>query len=213
MMNQHVKNQPLINQKIAKSTMNSPQMTQQNPQQVNSQQLTTQQMNAPHKNSLLINSQPMNLQQMNPQQMNSQQTSLQQMNSQQSNMKQTNQQINSKPANAQMSMHISPQNKGSQAALKPPANQRNEKVQKSRVYNNTNTSTKMMNSQNLAKFLLQSTYPVLPYNSFHNASHHPMLNRGAVFTNSQFINNHPMFNNQRTNGTYNNVNRYLNTFR
>ncbi|XP_014365328.2 ATP-dependent helicase BRM [Papilio machaon] len=228
LMNQHLNNQQIVNQKIVKPVMNSQQMTQQNPQQVNSQQLANQQINMQHKNSQQMslqqmNSQQMNSQQINAQQMNSQPINSQQMNSQpmnsqmnpqQSNVKQMNQQINSKPANTQqMNMqHIlpqlnSPQNKGNQSALKPVSNQRNEKVQKSRVYNNTNT--KMMTSQNLAKFLMQSTYPVLPYNSFHNASHHPMLHRGAVFTNNQFINNHPMFNNQRSNGTFNNVNRHM----
>ncbi|KPI96264.1 Protein PAT1-like 1 [Papilio xuthus] len=181
---------------------------QMNPQQMNPQQMNPQQMNPQQMNPQQMNPQQMNSQQMNPQQSNSQPMNLQ-MNPQQTNIKQTNQQINSKAANTQQMnvQHISPQNKGNQAALKAVANQRNEKVQKSRVYNNTNT--KMMTSQNLAKFLIQSTYPVLPYTSFHNASHHPMLNRGAVFTNSQLINNHPMFNNQRSNGTFNHVNRHM----
>ncbi|CAG4948915.1 unnamed protein product [Parnassius apollo] len=118
-----------------------------------------------------------------------------------------------KPAMNQLPLtNHSQQIKSNQSAnVKPVASQRNDqKSQKARVYNNANTN-KMVSSQNLAKFLMQSTYPVLPYNnSFHNASHHPMLNnRSAVFTNSQFVNNHPMLNNQRPNGTFNNGNRNI----
>ncbi|KAJ8707768.1 hypothetical protein PYW07_011445 [Mythimna separata] len=95
---------------------------------------------------------------------------------------------------------ISPQNKT--PIQKAAQQQKEQKVQKSRVYNNSK-QTQGMTSQNLVA-LIQNTHPMLQFNnSFHNANHHPMLNnRNNVFTNSQF--NHPIFNNQRVNGTYNN---------
>lgn len=86
--------------------------------------------------------------------------------------------------------------------------QKDQKVQKSRVYNNSKnqgqsqSQNQNLTSQNLVQ-LIQNTHPMLQFNnSYHNANHHPMLNnRNNMFTNSQF--NHPMFN-QRVNGIYNN---------
>ncbi|XP_053622036.1 uncharacterized protein Patr-1 [Plodia interpunctella] len=74
------------------------------------------------------------------------------------------------------------------------------KVQKSRVYNNSKTQN--LTSQNLVQ-LIQNTHPMLQQynNSYHNASHHPMLNRN-LFGNG-LLNNQFMYN-QRQNGVYNN---------
>ncbi|CAH2241907.1 jg12040 [Pararge aegeria aegeria] len=72
---------------------------------------------------------------------------------------------------------------------------------KSRVYNNQN-----LTSQNLVQ-LIQNTHPMLQFNnSFHNASHHPILNNRL---NNQMVNNHPMFN--RQNGAFGNSNRLSNS--
>ncbi|KAG6454589.1 uncharacterized protein LOC115446370 [Manduca sexta] len=80
----------------------------------------------------------------------------------------------------------SPQNKTAPA-------KKVENKPKTRVYNNS----KGLTSQNLVQ-IIQNTHPILQMNnSYHNASHHPMLNRG-MFNNQ----NHPMLN--RQNGTYNN---------
>lgn len=84
------------------------------------------------------------------------------------------------------------------------------KMQKSRVYtsNNNKSQSQNLTSQNLVQ-LIQNTHPMLQYNnSFHNASHHPMLNNRNVFGN-QFMNNNMVFNNQRNNGTFSN-NRHMN---
>ncbi|KAM3955583.1 LOW QUALITY PROTEIN: uncharacterized protein ACR2FA_010491 [Aphomia sociella] len=84
------------------------------------------------------------------------------------------------------------------------------KMQKSRVYtsNNNKNQSQNLTSQNLVQ-LIQNTHPMLQYNnSFHNASHHPMLNNRNLY-NNQFVNNHMLFNNQRSNGTYSN-NRHMN---
>ena len=96
-------------------------------------------------------------------------------------------------------LNISPQNKSTPKT----AQQKEQKVQKSRVYNNSKQNPNQgLTSQNLVQ-LIQNTHPMLQFNnSFHNANHHPMLNRSNVFTNSQF--SHPMFGNQRVNGTFNN---------
>ncbi|KAF9413432.1 hypothetical protein HW555_008324 [Spodoptera exigua] len=77
--------------------------------------------------------------------------------------------------------HVNQQQQQAKTIQKPV--QKDQKLQKSR--------------------LIQNTHPMLQFNnSYHNANHHPMLNnRSNVFTNSQF--NHPMFN-QRVNGAYNN---------
>ncbi|CAD0206819.1 unnamed protein product [Chrysodeixis includens] len=91
------------------------------------------------------------------------------------------------------------QNQNQNQALKP----KDQKLQRSRVYNNSKivTPTPQMTSQNLVQ-LIQNTHPMLQFNSFHNANHHPMLNnRSNAFPNAQF--NHPMFS-QRVNGTFNN---------
>ncbi|CAH2056121.1 unnamed protein product, partial [Iphiclides podalirius] len=110
-----------------------------------------------------------------------------------------------KPMGNHIQANHSP-SKSSQVTKQPQASQRMEAKQKPRIYNTT--TTKMTSPQNLTKFLMQGSYPVQQYNSFHNASHHPMLNnRGAVFTNSQYT-NHPMLNNQ-PNGTFNNGNRLM----
>ncbi|XP_023940537.1 putative uncharacterized protein DDB_G0287457 isoform X2 [Bicyclus anynana] len=67
---------------------------------------------------------------------------------------------------------------------------------KTRVYNNQN-----LTSQNLVQ-LIQNTHPMLQFNnSFHNASHHPILNNRLM--NNQNVNNHPMFN--RQNGAFGNA--------
>ncbi|XP_061381542.1 uncharacterized protein LOC116776445 isoform X2 [Danaus plexippus] len=74
----------------------------------------------------------------------------------------------------------------------------NNKLQKSRVYNN-----KSLTSQNLVQ-LIQNTHPMLNFNnSFHNASHHPILNRNHF--NNQLM-KHLMFDN-RQNGNFGNTTR------
>ncbi|KAJ2943313.1 hypothetical protein O0L34_g12119 [Tuta absoluta] len=106
-------------------------------------------------------------------------------------LKQSNQ-ITQKP-NLQPPQLQSPQNKTPNKIMSSTPNQ---KMQKSRVYNNS----KNLTSQNLVQ-MIQNTHPMLQYNnSFHNASHHPMLNNRS-FNNSQFVNNN-MFNNQRQNGSF-----------
>lgn len=76
----------------------------------------------------------------------------------------------------------------------------NQPKLKSRVYNSKN-----LTSQNLVQ-LIQNTHPMLQYNnSYHNASHHPMLNN-RMFLNQNV--NHPLF---RQNGTFGNTNRYVTT--
>ncbi|XP_013185465.1 putative leucine-rich repeat-containing protein DDB_G0290503 [Amyelois transitella] len=87
-------------------------------------------------------------------------------------------------------------------------NAKSEKtVQKSRVYNNTKIQNSNMTSQNLVQ-LIQNTHPMLQQynNSYHNASHHPMLNRNNMFGNSlnQFAYN------PRQNGVFNSNNRHMN---
>ncbi|XP_073965399.1 uncharacterized protein isoform X2 [Choristoneura fumiferana] len=87
----------------------------------------------------------------------------------------------------------------------PPKNKTPTKLVKSRVYNNSKNQPNMT-SQNLVQ-LIQNTHPMLQFNnSFHNASHHPMLNR---YGNGQF--NNMMFN-QRVNGNYgnNNIGMHMN---
>ncbi|XP_063392432.1 GATA zinc finger domain-containing protein 14 [Cydia fagiglandana] len=92
----------------------------------------------------------------------------------------------------------------------PPKNGKTPpKLQKSRVYNNSKTAPANMASQNLTSQnlvqLIQNTHPMLQFNnSYHNASHHPMLNRGF----GQFPNNMPY--GQRPNGTFNNNHRHMN---
>ncbi|CAH0699491.1 unnamed protein product [Spodoptera exigua] len=102
--------------------------------------------------------------------------------------------------------HVNQQQQQAKTIQKPV--QKDQKLQKSRVYNNSKSQSQgqgqsqNLTSQNLVQ-LIQNTHPMLQFNnSYHNANHHPMLNnRSNVFTNSQF--NHPMFN-QRVNGAYNN---------
>ncbi|GBP57022.1 Protein PAT1 homolog 1 [Eumeta japonica] len=87
--------------------------------------------------------------------------------------------------------------------VKPMQNQQinktnqNHKNGRSLIFNST--TQKNMTSQNLVQ-LIQNTHPMLQFNnSYHNASHHPMLNRNMF---GQF--NNPMsYNNQRHNGSYN----------
>ncbi|XP_068621858.1 myb-like protein AA isoform X2 [Battus philenor] len=127
------------------------------------------------------------------------------------NSPQLNSQMNSQVNSQQMTSHqVTSQNKVQIQNSMKSSSQRNDKSQKTRVYNNTNTN-KMMPSQNLAKFLMQNPYPVMPFNnSFHNASHHPMLNnRGTTYNNNQFVNSHPMFSGARPNGSFNNGNRHM----
>ncbi|KAL0858872.1 hypothetical protein ABMA27_011317 [Loxostege sticticalis] len=123
--------------------------------------------------------------------------------------------IQSKPAeqlNHPMNQqHIQPQIKNQSPQLQKPSNQspnskqnkkvEQPKVQKSRVYNNSKTlPTQNLTSQNLVQ-LIQNTHPMLQLqNSYHNASHHPMLNNRNMFGNNQFLNNH-LFN-QRHNGSF-----------
>ncbi|CAH0404430.1 unnamed protein product [Chilo suppressalis] len=69
---------------------------------------------------------------------------------------------------------------------------------KSRVFNSKPQAN--LTSQNLVQ-LIQNTHPMLHMNSsYHNASHHPMLNNRTMF-NNQFVNNQIF--NQRLNGTMN----------
>ncbi|XP_028172658.1 putative uncharacterized protein DDB_G0286901 [Ostrinia furnacalis] len=77
------------------------------------------------------------------------------------------------------------------------------KVQKSRVYNNSKTVPQNLTSQNLVQ-LIQNTHPMLQQmsTSYHNASHHPMLNNRNMFGNNQFMNNQVF--NQRQNGSFSN---------
>ncbi|XP_048004129.1 protein PAT1 homolog 1 isoform X2 [Leguminivora glycinivorella] len=84
----------------------------------------------------------------------------------------------------------------------PPKNGKTPpKLQKSRVYNNSKTPN--MTSQNLVQ-LIQNTHPMLQFNnSYHNANHHPMLNRGMQFGNNMVFG-------QRPNGTFNNNHRHMN---
>nr|XP_049707183.1 uncharacterized protein DDB_G0283357 isoform X1 [Helicoverpa armigera]XP_049707184.1 uncharacterized protein DDB_G0283357 isoform X2 [Helicoverpa armigera]XP_049707185.1 uncharacterized protein DDB_G0283357 isoform X3 [Helicoverpa armigera]XP_049707186.1 uncharacterized protein DDB_G0283357 isoform X4 [Helicoverpa armigera]XP_049707187.1 uncharacterized protein DDB_G0283357 isoform X5 [Helicoverpa armigera]XP_049707188.1 uncharacterized protein DDB_G0283357 isoform X6 [Helicoverpa armigera] len=111
--------------------------------------------------------------------------------------------IKHSPSNQMNHMNqINQINQSPQSKNTPKPVPKDQKVQKSRVYNNSK-QTQNLTSQNLVQ-LIQNTHPMLQFNnSFHNANHHPMLNnRNNVFTNSQF--SHPMFNNQRVNGTFNN---------
>ncbi|KAI5640108.1 hypothetical protein NE865_07522 [Phthorimaea operculella] len=112
-------------------------------------------------------------------------------------------QMNQKP-NLQPPQLQSPQNKTPNKIL--PSSTPNQKMQKSRVYNNSKNQN--LTSQNLVQ-MIQNTHPMLQYNnSFHNASHHPMLNN-RNFNNNQFVNNH-MFNNQRHNGSFSNNRHSMN---
>ncbi|XP_061727974.1 protein PAT1 homolog 1 [Cydia pomonella] len=106
------------------------------------------------------------------------------------------------PSKPEPMMHI----QKPQPNQSPPKNGKTPpKLQKSRVYNNSKTApAQNMTSQNLVQ-LIQNTHPMLQFNnSYHNASHHPMLSRGF----GQFPNN--MAFGQRPNGTYNNNHRHMN---
>ncbi|XP_026483484.1 uncharacterized protein Patr-1 [Vanessa tameamea] len=84
-------------------------------------------------------------------------------------------------------------------------NVQNQPKLKSRVYNNS----KNLTSQNMVQ-IIQNTHPMLQFNnSYHNASHHPMLNNRNLF-NNQVMNNHNMMFN-RQNGTFSNANRHSNS--
>ncbi|XP_049883710.1 putative uncharacterized protein DDB_G0271606 isoform X2 [Pectinophora gossypiella] len=114
-------------------------------------------------------------------------------------------QINQKPI-SQPNPIQSPQSKNQKVQQRA---QPEQKMQKSRVYNNSkNLAAQNLTSQNLVQ-LIQNTHPMLQFNSsFHNASHHPMLNnRSNVFNNNQFVNSN-IYNNQRHNGMYSNNNRH-----
>ncbi|XP_045770155.1 putative uncharacterized protein DDB_G0287457 isoform X1 [Maniola jurtina] len=88
--------------------------------------------------------------------------------------------------------------------LNQPGQNVNQPKIKSRVYNNKN-----LTSQNLVQ-LIQNTHPMLQFNnSFHNASHHPMLNNRLFNNQNNMMNNHPMFN--RQNGSFGNSNRHSNS--
>ncbi|XP_045457993.1 uncharacterized protein LOC123668273 [Melitaea cinxia] len=120
----------------------------------------------------------------------------------QSNMviNQINKQINQIKPNQ---MTQSPQNKLQKPIQNVTQNLQNQKL-KTRVYNNS----KNLTSQNMVQ-IIQNTHPMLQFNnSYHNASHHPMLNNRNLF-NNQVMNNHPMFN--RQNGSFGNVNRHTNS--
>ncbi|CAG9794558.1 unnamed protein product [Diatraea saccharalis] len=96
------------------------------------------------------------------------------------------------------SSNLSPQTKP-QAKAQPKVDPKT----KSRVFN-SKPQQQNLTSQNLVQ-MIQNTHPMLHMNSsYHNASHHPMLNNRNLF-NNQFINSHIM--NQRHNGTIgNNIN-------
>ncbi|XP_038219863.1 uncharacterized protein LOC119838114 [Zerene cesonia] len=83
-----------------------------------------------------------------------------------------------------------------------PVKKRTEPKIKSRVY--SNSQSKPLTSQNLVQ-MIQNTHPMLVYNSYYNASHHPMLARNF---NNQIV--HPMLSGQRNGGFGNAVSRNSN---
>ncbi|CAG4967564.1 unnamed protein product [Colias eurytheme] len=83
-----------------------------------------------------------------------------------------------------------------------PVKKRTEPKIKSRVYNNS--QNKPLTSQNLVQ-MIQNTHPMLMYNSYYNASQHPMLARNF---NNQIV--HPMLSGQRNNGFGNTLSRNSN---